>query len=106
MTAFLEMQGHDVRTVYSGEEAIELLGEYNPNVILLDLGLPGMSRLDVARRIRATPSTHDVTLIAVTGWGQQQDRARTTDAGFDFHFTKPVDIAQLTQAVDSAVAAP
>ncbi|WP_250529731.1 ATP-binding protein [Caballeronia sp. ATUFL_F1_KS4A] len=106
MTAFLEMQGHDVRTVYSGEEAIELLGEYNPNVVLLDLGLPGMSGLDVARRIRATPSTHDVTLIAVTGWGQQQDRARTTDAGFDFHFTKPVDIAQLTQAVDSAVAAP
>jgi CheY-like chemotaxis protein len=75
-------------------------------VILLDLGLPGMSGIDVARRIRATPSTKDVTLIAVTGWGQPQDRESTAEAGFDFHFTKPVDVGQLTQAIESAVAAP
>ncbi|SAK74268.1 PAS/PAC sensor hybrid histidine kinase [Caballeronia temeraria] len=102
MTAFLEMEGHEVRTVYSGEEAVDLLAIYNANVILLDLGLPGMSGIDVARRVRATPSTNDVTLIAITGWGQPQDRASTAEAGFDFHFTKPVDVQQLSQAIETA----
>jgi signal transduction histidine kinase/ActR/RegA family two-component response regulator len=104
MTALLELEGHEVRTVYSGEEAVEILSRYSPEVILLDLGLPGMSGLDVARHIRATPSMKDVTLIAITGWGQPQDRARTADAGFDFHFTKPVDVGQLSQAIEGAVA--
>ncbi|MDR5883819.1 ATP-binding protein [Caballeronia sp. LZ032] len=105
MTALLALEGHEVRTVYSGEEAVEILGQYSPEVILLDLGLPGMSGLDVARHIRGTPSMKDVTLIAITGWGQPQDRARTADAGFDFHFTKPVDVGQLSQAIEGAVAA-
>jgi signal transduction histidine kinase len=104
MTALLELEGHEVRTVYSGEEAIDIVGQYSPEVILLDLGLPGMSGLDVARHIRATPSMRDVTLVAITGWGQPQDRARTADAGFDFHFTKPVDVGQLNQAIEGAVA--
>ncbi|WP_175942741.1 ATP-binding protein [Caballeronia sp. BCC1704] len=105
MTAFLEMEGHEVRTAYSGEEAVALLGHYSPKVILLDLGLPGISGIDVARHIRAMPSTKDVTLIAITGWGQPQDRASTADAGFDFHFTKPVDVGQLNRAIESAVLA-
>jgi len=106
MTALLQLEGHEVRTVYSGEEAVDILTHYSPQVILLDLGLPGMSGLEVARHIRATPATKDVTLIAITGWGQPQDRARTADAGFDFHFTKPVDVRQLGQAIEGAVAAP
>ncbi len=106
LTALLELEGHQIRTVYSGEEALDILSHYSPDVILLDLGLPGMSGIDVARGIRAMPSTRDVTLIAITGWGQPQDRARTADAGFDFHFTKPVDVGQLNEAIDSAVAAP
>jgi CheY-like chemotaxis protein len=106
MTALLQLEGHEVRTVYSGEEAVDILTHYSPQVILLDLGLPGMSGLDVARQIRATPATKDVTLIAITGWGQPQDRARSADAGFDFHFTKPVDARQLGQAIEGAVAAP
>ncbi|WP_229754063.1 ATP-binding protein [Caballeronia grimmiae] len=106
MTALLQLEGHEVRTVYSGEEAVDILTHYSPQVILLDLGLPGMSGLDVARQIRTTPSTKDVTLIAITGWGQPQDRARSADAGFDFHFTKPVDVRQLGQAIEGAVAAP
>ncbi|WP_081850877.1 hybrid sensor histidine kinase/response regulator [Caballeronia grimmiae] len=105
MTTFLEMEGHEVRTVYSGEEAVDLLNDYSADVILLDLGLPGISGIDVARRIRATPSTSDATLIAITGWGQPQDRASTADAGFDFHFTKPVDVGQLSQAIETADAA-
>ena len=105
MTALLALEGHEVRTVYSGEEAVEILDQYSPEVVLLDLGLPGMSGLDVARHIRATPSTRDVMLVAITGWGQPQDRARTADAGFDFHFTKPVDVGQLSKAIEGAVAA-
>jgi CheY-like chemotaxis protein len=106
MTALLELEAHEVRTVYSGEEAVDIVRLYRPEVILLDLGLPGMSGLEVARHIRATPSTKDVTLVAVTGWGQPQDRARTADAGFDFHFTKPVDVLQLSTAIEGAVATP
>ncbi|WP_244818606.1 ATP-binding protein [Caballeronia sp. Lep1P3] len=105
LTALLELEGHEVRTVYSGEEAVDILSHYSPEVVLLDLGLPGMSGLDVARRIRLTPATKDVTMIAITGWGQPHDRERTADAGFDFHFTKPVDVGQLNRAIESAVAA-
>ncbi|SAL52239.1 PAS/PAC sensor hybrid histidine kinase [Caballeronia cordobensis] len=102
LTALLELERHEVRTVYSGEEAIDILRHYDPEVVLLDLGLPGMSGLDVARRIRTMPATREVTMIAITGWGQPDDRARTAEAGFDFHFTKPVDVAQLNEAIDSA----
>ncbi|WP_248323371.1 ATP-binding protein [Caballeronia sp. Sq4a] len=105
LSALLELEGHEVRTVYSGEEAIDILRHYGPEVILLDLGLPGMSGCDVARRIRATSATKDVTIIAITGWGQPQDRERTGQAGFDFHFTKPVDVVQLREAIESAGAA-
>ncbi|VXB34531.1 PAS/PAC sensor hybrid histidine kinase [Burkholderia sp. 8Y] len=103
LTALLELEGHEVRTVYSGEEAVDILSHYGPQIVLLDLGLPGMTGIDVARQIRARPATKDVTLIAITGWGQPQDRARTADAGFDFHFTKPVDVEQLNEAIDSAL---
>ncbi|WP_374729872.1 response regulator [Caballeronia terrestris] len=99
MTVVLELDGHEVRTVYSGEEAVEIFNHFTPEVVLLDLGLPGMSGIAVARTIRTVPSTKDVTLIAITGWGQPQDRVRTAEAGFDFHFTKPVDVAQLKQAI-------
>jgi len=101
MTALLELDGHEVRTVYSGEEALKIFSHFTPQVVLLDLGLPGISGTDVAREIRAMPSNHDVTLIAVTGWGQPQDRARTAEAGFDLHFTKPVDAAQLKEVIES-----
>ncbi|MDP9651422.1 MASE4 domain-containing protein [Paraburkholderia caledonica] len=105
MTAFLELEGHEVRTAYSGEEALDILTHYGAEVILLDLGLPGMSGLDVGRRVRTTPNTKDVTLIAITGWGQPQDRLRTAKAGFDFHFTKPVDVGRLNLAIASAATA-
>jgi CheY-like chemotaxis protein len=99
------MDGHEMRTVYSGEEAVEIFGHFIPDVVLLDLGLPGMSGIDVARHIRSTRAIQGVTLIAITGWGQPQDRARTAEAGFDFHFTKPVDASQLQRAINSAFAA-
>jgi len=104
MTALLELDGHEVRTVYSGEEALEIFRHFIPEVVLLDVGLPGISGIDVAREIRRMPVAHDVTLIAITGWGQPQDRARTAEAGFDLHFTKPVDASQLKEAIESVSA--
>ena len=95
LTALLELDGDEVRTVHSAEE---------PDVVF-DLGLPGVSGTDVVRQIRAVPSTKDLTLIAITGWGQPHDRARTAEAKFDFHYTKPNDGAQIRQAIDSAPSA-
>jgi CheY-like chemotaxis protein len=68
------------------------MATYRPSVILLDLGMPGMDGHEVARRIRRRPEYRDVTLIAMTGWGQEQDRRRTRAAGFDHHLTKPADV--------------
>ncbi len=70
-----------------------------PDVILLDLGLPGMDGLEVAQRIRALPGGRDILLAAVTGWGLDEDRQRTTEAGFDLHLTKPIDWAQVAQVI-------
>jgi CheY-like chemotaxis protein len=89
----LEADGHEARTARSGSEALEILGSYDPDVILCDLGLPGMSGYEVARSVRGTGSS--IPLVALTGYGQPEDRARTSDAGFDHHLVKPVDIARL-----------
>lgn len=83
--------GHDVRTALDGGSAVAAALSYRPDVILLDLGLPVLSGLEVARELRRRPETAKVRLIAVTGWGASEDRARTRDAGFDHHLTKPVD---------------
>ncbi len=93
----LELQGHDARAVFNGAAALAALAERIADVVLLDLGLPGMDGYEVARRIRLLPTGRDVLLVAVTGWGQDQDRARTAEAGFDEHLTKPLDSARLKQ---------
>ena len=76
----------------SMEEAITRIRHNVPDVVLSDIGLPGMDGHEVARRIRRRPEYRDVTLIAMTGWGQEQDRRRTRAAGFDHHLTKPADV--------------
>jgi PAS domain S-box-containing protein len=92
----LELQGHDARAAFSGTAALEAMHERHAEVVLLDLGMPLMDGFEVARRIRALPGGRDVLLVALTGWGQDQDRARTAEAGFDEHLTKPVDAALLS----------
>jgi signal transduction histidine kinase/CheY-like chemotaxis protein len=92
LASLLELLGAETDVVYSGPEAIERMATYRPSVILLDLGMPGMDGHEVARRIRRRPEYRDVTLIAMTGWGQEQDRRRTRAAGFDHHLTKPADV--------------
>lgn len=83
--------GNDTRTGYDGAAAVALAKAYQPDVILLDLGLPKSNGYAACRLIREQAGGHDVVLIAVTGWGQEKDRHRTRDADFDHHFVKPVD---------------
>jgi signal transduction histidine kinase/ActR/RegA family two-component response regulator len=91
----LKLLGADVRVVYSGPAALEAVATHRPGVVLLDIGMPGMDGLDVARRIRQLPGAQDVILIALTGWGQEEDRDRSQSAGFDFHLIKPADVNAL-----------
>jgi len=93
--------GHDVRTVTSGEQALMEMNAFQPEIVLLDIGLPKMDGYEVARRLRARPECREVKLVALTGWGQDEDRRRSRDAGFDLHLVKPVDSDTL-QAVLAA----
>ncbi len=87
--------GCDTAVAYSGEQALRVLQEHRPAVVLLDIGMPEMDGHEVARRIRKEPGFERVTLIALTGWGQQEDVERTRNAGFDHHLIKPADVAAL-----------
>lgn len=93
----LEMHGHEVQTSYDGSRALDLVKSFMPEVVLLDLGLPGMDGFDVAKRIRSMPNGRAMRLIALTGWGQDEDRQQSAEAGFDEHLTKPIDGARLAE---------
>ncbi|MGM9486329.1 response regulator [Ideonella sp. YS5] len=93
--AMLGLSGHEVRTARDGREALEQAAEFQPDVMLLDIGLPGMDGYEVARRLRQTEAGGKVFLIALTGYGQATDRQRSHEAGFDEHLLKPVDPATL-----------
>ena len=95
MSMLLQVLGSDVRVAFNGPEALEAIVEFKPAVVLLDIGMPGMDGYEVARRIRQQSDFDDVTLIALTGWGQEDDRRRSQSAGFDHHLTKPADISAL-----------
>ena len=94
--AVLERMGHKVEVAYNGEAALDKAREFHPEVVLLDLGMPGMDGFEVARRLRAEHDG-DLKIVAQTGWGQKADRRRTREAGFDEHLAKPVDLAALQQ---------
>jgi two-component system CheB/CheR fusion protein len=91
----LTIKGNEVRTAHDGVEAVEVAGAYRPELVLLDIGLPKLNGYDVARRIRQQPWGRAVTLVALTGWGQDEDRRRSMEAGFDHHVVKPVDFDAL-----------
>jgi signal transduction histidine kinase len=91
----LKFLGADVRTANDGPAALEAFKTYRPSVVLLDIGLPGMDGYEVARQARQQPESEDVTLIALTGWGQEEDRRRSREAGIDHHLIKPVDLGVL-----------
>ena len=92
---YLEMQGHQIHFAHSGEEALAVAAAIRPQVSVIDIGMPDMTGYDVAERIRHEAWGEDMTLIALTGWGQDTDRRRAFAAGFDHHCTKPIDPAVL-----------
>ncbi|HEX4333843.1 MAG TPA: ATP-binding protein [Usitatibacter sp.] len=91
----LEFLGAEVRVVHDGFAALEALSTFQPAAVLLDLGMPGMNGLEVARRMREDPRAKGALLVALTGWGQREDRRRTMEAGFDYHLVKPADLGTL-----------
>ena len=95
----LALFGHDVRVAYDGASAVSVGSEFQPRVAILDIGMPGTNGYDVARALRRRHG-REVTLVALTGWGQDADRRRASDAGFDHHLTKPVDPQTLNSLLD------
>jgi CheY-like chemotaxis protein len=95
LAMLLRLRGHEVRVVYSGVAAVEIAKEYLPSAVFLDIGMPRMDGYEVARRMRQQPGLEKVMLAALTGWGQQEDRRRTAEAGFDHHLVKPLDLDEL-----------
>jgi CheY-like chemotaxis protein len=96
----LRLMGHDVRTAHDGPSGLAAVKEFQPDVLLLDIGLPGMDGYEVARRLRLMPEGQSIQLVAVSGYGQEEDRRRAQEAGFDQHLTKPVDPASLESLFD------
>ena len=106
LSMLLELKGHDVRRAYDGENALQLAEEFRPQIVLLDLGMPKMNGFESCRRIREHPWGAQMTLIAVTGWGQEEDRRKSTAAGFDGHLVKPVNpdaLEEVSQQLHSRV---
>lgn len=99
LTDLLRLDGHVVETVYDGVSAVERFATFSPALALLDIGLPGLSGHDVARAIRKGPGGGDATLVALTGWGQEEDRRRSKEAGFDEHLVKPLDPEDLARVL-------
>jgi PAS domain S-box-containing protein len=97
----LKSRGHDVHVAYDGLEAVGAAVTFDPDVVLLDIGLPKLSGYEAARRIREARGD-GILLVAITGWGQEEDRRRSRDAGFDHHLTKPVDPAAISRLIDAA----
>jgi CheY-like chemotaxis protein len=97
LASLLKLTGSKTKTAYDGLEAVEAAANFRPNVVLLDIGLPKLNGYEAARKIREQPWGSKVVLIALTGWGQEADRRRSSEAGFNRHLVKPVEYAQLTQ---------
>lgn len=95
LAMLLSRLGHDVQTADNGPAALEAIQSLKPAVVLLDLGMPGMSGYEVAVHARAMPAGRECILVALTGWGQEEDRRRSSAAGFNYHLLKPVDVEQL-----------
>jgi PAS domain S-box-containing protein len=101
LTTLLSMVGNDVHTARDGEEAVEAAQTFQPEVVLLDLGMPRLNGYEACRRLRQQPRGAEMLLIALTGWGQQSDRRRTQEAGFDAHMVKPIDLNELMKLLAS-----
>jgi two-component system CheB/CheR fusion protein len=100
LAMLLRIQGHDVTVALDGPGALEAARQHRPEVVLLDIGLPGVDGYEVAARLRREPGTQGAFLVAMTGYGQEEDRRRSREAGFDCHLVKPVDPEDLRRLLD------
>jgi CheY-like chemotaxis protein len=106
LAMLLAINGHETRTARDGLEAVEAAKSFRPDVAILDIGLPKLNGYDVCRSIRAQPWGADMTIIALSGWGRDEDKSRSREAGFDLHLVKPVDPAELERLLDGLVLTP
>jgi CheY-like chemotaxis protein len=106
LARLLNLAGNEVQTAGDGREAVAAAAAFRPDVVLLDIGLPVLNGYDVARQIRAQPWGGDMALIALTGWGQDEDRRRSREAGFDHHLVKPVDTDTMMRLLDDLQTTP
>jgi CheY-like chemotaxis protein len=95
LAILLDMLGHEVQTAYDGETGLHFAEDFSPDIVLLDIGLPRLSGLEAARRIRNDLGLRDAFLIAMTGYGQEEDKRRSREAGFNAHLVKPVDFGEM-----------
>jgi signal transduction histidine kinase/ActR/RegA family two-component response regulator len=101
LAMYLKIKGHDTRTAYDGEQALQAAEEIRPDVVLLDIGMPRLDGYEVCRRIRQQPWGSGMLVVALTGWGQVEDQRRTEEAGFDRHMVKPIEPAALMKLLAS-----
>jgi DNA-binding response OmpR family regulator len=101
LAMLLRTTGNDIRTAYDGLEAVQVANEFRPEVVLLDIGLPKIDGHEVAQRLRREPWAQHACLIAVTGWSDETDRARSRASGFDHHLVKPLDTGHLAKLLSS-----
>jgi PAS domain S-box-containing protein len=100
LSALIKSFGHEVLTVHDGGEALQISEGYRPEVIMLDIGMPGMNGLEVARRLRERKRSPEPLIVAVTGWGKPEDEARSREAGFDVHLVKPVEPQRIREVLE------
>jgi CheY-like chemotaxis protein len=101
LAMFLQMKGHDARAAHDGSTAVAVAEEYQPDVVLMDIGMPEMDGYEATRRLRAEPWGGNLFIVALTGWGTAEDRRRTQKGGFDSHMVKPVRMEALTELLAS-----
>ena len=100
MARLLTLSGHVVRIAYNGLDAIAVAREHRPEVVLLDIGLPGMDGYEVAARLRREECCKDAVIIAVSGYGEEEARRRSKESGFDHHLVKPVDVDAILSHIE------
>ena len=105
LAAALDVLGHAARVAFDGREALASLAEFEPDLVILDIGLPGMDGFEVARAIRARPDMREVRIVALSGWGRPEDRRLSMEAGFDRHYAKPIGLDELEVILREAGAA-
>jgi CheY-like chemotaxis protein len=106
LALLLEMKGNDVRTALDGREALALAEAFRPEMIFLDIGLPGLDGHGVCRRIREQPWGHELPIVALTGWSQEEDRRRSRQSGFTHHLVKPAEPALVDRLLAGLPAPP